>query len=358
MFQFERSIANVRSFEVFGSDILYCDKEGHFKLNKQTIDKDADLHIHTIWERQLLYVKGSQTISYSLDNNSRHVLEKSLLLNSVFDGTALFSYNFNVKNFTLSYDRCNLAGFSECKFFMRDIHIRGIRPLRTGYLLTLETCVAVTDNDGQFVWETTISNDYVWRDDFGKVQILQIQRIIGIFENLAWISLNSGRMLAFNLDNGKIEFDISRPINETPSLNEPAPDGYQWFGTRTQMDEKSKMLFGLAGTWYWEIMLGDPPNNFIAYDLTDTCKENKIEASMPVLEWPCNDNEIYFGDSSAGNHKVGVFDRLSRKIIWTTNTEKPGSFLPGVLKITYENNRLYVLDGNYRLNIYQRQIVK
>ncbi|MDZ7933836.1 MAG: hypothetical protein U5M51_02445 [Emticicia sp.] len=204
-------------------------------------------------------------------------------------------------------------------------------------------------NDGNVEWRFEMPPEYDWEEKTysGKIEFhkCQIVLTLGCFENILWFALNSGILIGLSLETGKIETKF------TPPESFPFRTG---FSSRHILDEDNGMIFGLSYHYYWELDLKKTPLSMTLFDISETTQKNEMIIRLPQ-KLPYERNKIFMGDISGwvGN-KIGIFDRITKQIVWTAQTNRdPSNCKPAVQKIEYSNNKLYVLDGLNTLIIYE-----
>ena len=187
---------------------------------------------------------------------------------------------------------------------------------------------------------------------FKQVKKGEISKIIGVYDGVLWVALNTGWLLGLDVDNGTGRHRIRQPIEF---------DEMRIFvGLYTQLDTQKRVLFGLRNTHYWEIDLEKEVLSYQIYDISSSCQQFKIRAEMPIYDWIWLGNEIFFGEIYDADHRqdtntVGIFDRTKREIIWADRIGKKGEIFPTIQKIDYAEQRLYVLDGECTLHVFERE---
>ncbi|WP_428654248.1 hypothetical protein [Runella sp.] len=197
---------------------------------------------------------------------------------------------------------------------------------------------------------------YNWTDGGGYAHKGEIERIIGIYEEILWVSLNSGRLLGINAGTGVLLYNISQPNQYPEGYVFREETKYLWYGRHWQLDSQKGILFGLTSCYYFELDLNKPNETFALYDISATCEQHRIKANMPVLEWSWQGDEIFFGETDFGKGAsyAGIFNRQIRQITWTSRELGEEGVFKGINKIEYQANRLYVLDRAGTLHIFER----
>ena len=220
--------------------------------------------------------------------------------------------------------------------------------------------LALYDNDtGNELWKVADFSafDYetkVFVDEPPEQHKAAINRIIGVYNDVVWITLNSGRLLGYNVIDGKLLYNITFPnfYYQGYKLQKLAQSGF--WGGYTQLDEQQGMLFGLLRDEYWEIDLNDPENTFILYSLKESARHFDLTADGNMFQ-PFTNNEIFFYMLYPKTNAFGVFDRNLKEIVWAAPVEKSSRGFPSIRKMEYENERLYLLTDNGKIIIYEKE---
>lgn len=187
---------------------------------------------------------------------------------------------------------------------------------------------------------------------FKQVKKAEISKIIGVYDGVLWVALNTGWLLGLDVVNGTEQHTIRQPSTfEQLRI---------FISLYTQLDSEKGVLFGLRNTHYWEIDLEKEVLSYQIYDISSSFQQFKIRAEMPIYDWIWLGNEIFFGEIYDADHRqdtntVGIFDRTKREIIWADRIGKKGEIFPTVQKIDYAEQRLYVLDGECTLHVFERE---
>lgn len=236
------------------------------------------------------------------------------------------------------------------------------------YIESKNLLICFDDNFGDEIWKFRLSDHiYNWSALNYKNELInhqaEIKRIVGVYENIIWIVLNSGRLLGLDLADGNIKFDIFEIDNYYGSKAlfahyDPevvaSKDWALYFLQYAQLDEKRGVLFGLRNYYYFEIDLKNPENSFKIYDSSQSFLEFQIEADMANgYEWTWNKDDIFFGHNFTAFNNLGVFNRVSKNVTWATRLEQENGQTRNISKIEYGSGNLYVLDQLKTLHIFK-----
>jgi outer membrane protein assembly factor BamB len=211
---------------------------------------------------------------------------------------------------------------------------------------------------GNYLWSFLLSDSYNFYrksnyentpDDFCQAEIV---RIIGEYNNILWIVLNSGRLLGLEVETGKLKYDLIKPINFIEEI-----DGFD-VALWAMIDIEKGQIFGIKKHCYFEIDLKNSQESYYFYDISETCQQHQIEADYPSYELVWEGDEIFIGKNELHYDKhpcnVGIFNRITKQITWTSRELKNENIFKGISKIEYANNKLFVLDRESTLHIFER----
>ena len=76
---------------------------------------------------------------------------------------------------------------------------------------------------------------------------------------------------------------------------------------------------------------------------------------MPGYEKAWEGDEIFFGQIDTQANTVGIFNRKQKEITWAARVGQVVDWRPIVQKIDYAAGRLYVLDGENTLHVFENK---
>ncbi|MFZ4544718.1 MAG: hypothetical protein ACOYOA_11750 [Saprospiraceae bacterium] len=214
--------------------------------------------------------------------------------------------------------------------------------------------LAVIAASGQEIWKYLLPLNSYAMGEYGIAQTDRIERIIGEYNGLVWIVTNLGHLIGLSIQNGIVVHYLTVPVNTPASWGT-----WEIFMSAVKgvIDQNSGILFGLDNKTYWECNLNDPENTYLYYDISETCTANNISANMAGYYAKWQDDEIIFGQQEFGTYPsyVGIFNRKSKQITWTSREMGDEGIFRGLRQIDYLNNRLYVLDAEQTLHVFERE---
>ncbi|HEY8402292.1 MAG TPA: hypothetical protein VIK89_13580 [Cytophagaceae bacterium] len=181
----------------------------------------------------------------------------------------------------------------------------------------------------------------------------KIQNYIGLIGNVLWIGLSSGRLLAIDVENGSLVYQLGFKESDFPNFPYEIKEGdYLPFGELMQLDEDKGEIIGLRDKYFMKVDLdqSEPRRKYI--DVGQSMAAHKISSSYRNYSFPIDEQFIYFCDDRQG--KIGVFDREKKEVIWSYELDMERDGIVQILEMKYANNRWYVLDRNDTLHIFER----
>lgn len=225
--------------------------------------------------------------------------------------------------------------------------------VKFGENLTKLQLFALDINTSRSVWHYTISTQPYSQGEYGMVSAEGIDTLFGVYDGILWITTDLGHLIGLDEHTGEERYYLKTPNNIPSEWSD-----FQIFVSAAKtgaIDYERGVLFGIYAKGYWECDLRNPTEHYLYYDITDTLKAHKIEASLSYY-MPWSDDEIFFGHQESFTYPsyVGIFNRKSKEVTWTSHELGAVGIFKGLRKIDYAAGRLYVLDGEGALHIFER----
>jgi len=346
-----RELNDINFFKIENNCIYFKDDKGiweDFGYDSKLISDDPSASNIIVYdENHIILDNLNRPISYYGDIFDALKTEKTNIRISGILGNILIYYMKAPKYMCGLFDLLNSVFTEFDKDYFEYFFKPNFYSTLGGYITALNT--------EKILWQYTIpSGIYDWIDGSGRTYQGEIDRIIGVYNKVIWISLNSGRLLGLSIKNSALIYNISQPNQYTVGYVLTEENKYLWYGRYLQLDINKGVLFGLNSNFYFEIELNNI-NNFTLYDISESCKYWNIKANMAVLEWAWYDDEIFFGENLTKGNTVGIFNKKKKEIIWADKIGRAGNNGVTIQKIDYSEGRLYVLDGENTLHIFERE---
>jgi hypothetical protein len=356
-FRFIEKISNVKSFDLNNGD-LFCLKGDMTisglsgldlgKIGTKHIGRMFIVHNFLIWQdgrgKSAVYDLKSNTLVFSNSSELNEYTFRRLDLN---DDDLLVVDTWTDDQEHLCYFHIGDAVFQQIDFNINCTLSNG------NILLDIDkdTEIRRITLGGKIIWEYTISGKYL--DIRGEECRSLIKNVLGVYNDILWLSLTSGELVGIDIQTGKHLYRLG--FNEISEPNFPyqiQADAYLPFGDLMQLDEEKGEIIGLRNEFFIKLDLNRTALNREYINVSETMKACKISSSYRNLIFPSDEGHIYFCDDRQG--KIGVFDRHKLEVIWSHELEIEHDGIAQILEMKYEDNRWYVLDRNDVLHIFER----
>lgn len=187
--------------------------------------------------------------------------------------------------------------------------------------------------DGSKIWDLNLGILGKYSIN-GELKIMNIQKIIGVFNECLYVKAGTQILLGINIYTGNIEFE-SRYKEDFLVLD------------NLKIDELKNCIFSIGPRHYIEFNLDDATYKLFSH------AEQTIDFGIETTRlggWETND--IYFWEGST-NNKFGQFSRELKTINWTKSIDEVEGKFPAIKELKYGLGKLYINDHNNRLHVYR-----
>lgn len=177
----------------------------------------------------------------------------------------------------------------------------------------------------------------------------EVIKFLGVYKNELWLVLNSGALLALNIETG-IE---SRYIKEGKMIigESDFEDFKGYFGYDTVIDEESGLIFNLNRHFYVEYNLNYDNTYFDSYSFKESSQEHKLN-----LNYVGGFDEAYiYSYEGSDNNRFAIFSREKKEVIWSSEIEEVKGKFPAIRDLQYGAEKIYVLDHDNTLHIFEKE---
>ena len=212
---------------------------------------------------------------------------------------------------------------------------------------------------GQFLWEFSLSllgkhkNPYTDEEkDF------EVRRLIGIYNNILWVFLNAEGFIGLDIQTGELKYRIReyhQAIGKTSTSSYDHSKGF--FRSDYLLNSEKGKILGLAVDVFIEIDLTQEPPFVTQYGLQEEFEKYNIKKANDTAEdYVIQDNLLYF--YLAEQLRFGILDINTKEIIYVSEpiavVERDDSFTR-LRDLKVSENKVYILDSNNTLHIFERE---
>ncbi|MDY0985848.1 hypothetical protein SOM12_00325 [Flavobacterium sp. CFBP9031] len=209
--------------------------------------------------------------------------------------------------------------------------------------------------NSRILWQYDLTTKYNWKqkadyiDEPPVEKQAEVIKFLGVYKNELWMILNSGALLALNTETG----EESRYIkNGKMILGESEFEDFKgYFGYDTVLDEKDGLIFNLSRHFYAVFDINSKNDFFDSYSF----KESSIKHKLNLNYIGGHDADRIFAYEGSDNNRFAVFDRAKKEIIWSGEIEDAKNKFPAIRSMKYGGDKIYVLDHNSTLHIFERE---
>jgi len=212
---------------------------------------------------------------------------------------------------------------------------------------------------GQLLWQYHLPETYNWLRRVANIEKpyeatdAEIVKILGVYSGVLYIVLNSGRIVGLEENTGQEVFSKIEPDQLTLNYENERIYTPTILWLNTQLDVENGIIFGLLGDFYAEIDLKNSSKEYKVYDIGYQSNTKKIKCTNWGV-W--QGDEIFFGETNFAKEpaRVGIFNRKAKQVTWTSDELGDEGVFKGLRKIDYAQNKLYILDMESTLHIFER----
>lgn len=205
------------------------------------------------------------------------------------------------------------------------------------------------------IWQYDLSTKYNWQQKADYIDQPDIEKqaevikFLGVYKNELWLVLNSGALLALDIETGA----ESRYIKEGKMLSGEADyeDFKGYFGYDTILDEKTGLIFNLNRHFYLEYNINSVNDFFDSYSFKESSANHKLNLNY-VGGF---DDEYIYSYEGSNNNRFAVFSRDKKEIIWSSEIEEVKGKFPAIRDLQYGAGKIYVLDHDSTLHIFEKE---
>ena len=214
------------------------------------------------------------------------------------------------------------------------------------------------DSDS-ILWEFSLASLGKWKNPYTDEEIdFQVRRLIGIYNNIFWVFLNAEGFIGLDIETGELKYRIPeyhQAIGKTSTSSYDHSKGF--FRSDYLLNSEKGKILGLAVDVFIEIDLTQEPPFVTQYGLQEEFEKYNIKkANDTAGSYVVQDNLLYF--YLAEQLRFGILDINTKEIIYISEpiavVERDDSFTR-LRDLKVSENKVYILDSNHTLHIFERE---
>ncbi len=362
MFQLITQISEVDFFQTKEKSLLYAKKDGKFYFNTKEIVIHKPITGGSLLSEDYIIVntENEQIILDSLFTLIKQIDNKTLITDIFYNVPSNKVISFNTEFLKNGDINCHWGALNIlADNIIDDFNITTpycnplvIKKNRIYFHFHNKKIVCYEIRTGQTLWSFELDTKYNWfavnTDEERENDIL---KFVSTYDNNIWMCLGSGKLLAISSETGKAKYYLTSPTKFINKQFDFPDEEVGVFGYGTQFDISQSIIFGSISTYYGEVDLKSPLDEYFMYDISTSCKQHKIQMDRMV---GFEGDEIYFYEGGS-NNRFGVFSRSKKEIIWSSEIPEAKDQFPAIKKMEYSNSKLYILDYFDTLHIFEKE---
>jgi len=207
---------------------------------------------------------------------------------------------------------------------------------------------AFSIQEKEHLWEFSLASFGKWKNSWDEERFFEVYKLIGIYNNILWAFIEIGGFIGLDIKTGELKYRISE--------YHMGKESKLFFRSDYYLDNERGKIFGLAHIFI-EIDLNQDPPFVTQYGLQEEFEKYNIKKANDTAEdFVVQDNLLYFYLSD--QLRFGVLDINTKEIIYISEpiavVERDDSFTQ-LKDLKVSENKVYILDSNHTLHIFERE---
>lgn len=349
----ERIVHNVKSFVIENSHLILINEKSDLLRGQEVIAQKVDERNYTCFLNKIIFTKelstfvdGEKIDSKAYLKGSEDINTSSILLSGDFElnypnRTSTY-YNYNV----LTKGIAEITRFSNLKIFLC---AEGAIFLSDGR--TLKSFPIIPKKHS---WELLLEPLGSYYDTFQREEKpYQVSKFLGVWNDELLVALQEHKIIALDIASGKLNrsWNSIENLHFDDAVKDLIPRSSSFILTNNK-------LIGALHKFYFEIDLETGDTSFS--DLTTSLDKYGILSIYPVWDNALDGDHFYLTAKMKDQDKgpewsfdcVFALNIRSKEIDWMHSFDQAAI---GVNRPQYANNKLYQLDNNHTLHIFQKE---
>ena len=206
----------------------------------------------------------------------------------------------------------------------------------------------------EHLWEFSLASFGKWKNSWDEESFFEVYKLIGIYNNIFWAFIELGGFVGLDIKTGELKYRITE---YDQSIGRTICKGKDFFRSDYFLNSEKGKILGLAVDVFIEIDLTQEPPFVTQYGLQEEFEKYNIKkANDTAGSYVVQDNLLYF--YLAEKLKFGILDINTKEIIYISEpiavVERDDSFTR-LRDLKVSENKVYILDSNHTLHIFERE---
>ena len=321
-----QEIEKVNDIELYSKEILWIEDKVYYDSE---IIASGEIQILKR-NRETLYIgKNNSSTIINLNNLEQYSIDR---LGELISGQILLSGKWNktyTKRFVTAINLIN-----ETELWSRESYFGNIYYEENKLFGSLYSNIYRIDQQtGEVVWQYSLKQHGKYTVN-GETKEIDVQQTIGIFNNSIYFKIGNKKIIGLEITTGNLIYESQYK------------EGFLVLDN-LRIDSERKLIFSIGPTNYIEFYLDK--NNYKLFNLSIETVANDIQLTR-LGNW--KGDKIYFWEGGSVQ-KFGIFNRNNKSIELAMRIEKMNGRSRAILKVLYDEQKIYILDQLGKLHIYR-----
>ena len=358
MYKLLTILKDVSGYKCYNNELFICMKTSDLFKNDEFVSKEIDGTSFVVKENTLMFLSESDHVTYFYKNKVRKVNCASWLNTLSNNSILIYKYIdelFTISLYNIKEDKINLI---REKVDLWNLYRED--NLIYFYDKTKVNIKSLSLLTGDYEWELDLSGRT--QVIMGKTHECKIIELLGVYKNHLVVYMEGDRLLSIDISTGQILLETF-PFKGLLDVN-----GFQiWDFRNFKLDTITGYIYMLNKCFYYKIDIETHQSTQLKSFFTGNCfsigrlpniTENSPRDIMIVKTVHTNDYIYFMGGYGLTTHIIGAFNRITYQIDWQEDLDLWQTDKYNNLKdIQYSNDKLYLLDTEGNLHIFEKEKV-
>jgi|GEM_PF-2145526 len=206
---------------------------------------------------------------------------------------------------------------------------------------------------GQFLWEFSLASLGKWKNSWDEERDFEIRHFIGIYNRIIWAFIEIGGFIGLDIETGELKYHIPE---YDEAIGKTICKGKDFFRSDYFLNSEKGKILGMAIDVFIEMDLTQEPPFVTQYGLQEEFEKYNIKGKDTSTKYAVQDNLLYF--YLFDQLRFGILDINTKEIIYVSEpiavVERDDCFTQ-LKDLKVSENKVYILDSNHTLHIFERE---